>query len=211
MIKRIIFDVDNTLIMWKDKYRKAIGYALDKLNYPYSEELIIKIDGSIPEYEKYYDKYDKKNMLEFINQHLGISLPNTFMDVWLEEQAIITDIDKDTIDTLEYLYNKYELVALTNWFTDSQTKRLKQAGLLKYISKVYGGDMFLIKPNKEGFIKAMEGLTANECVMIGDNIDCDIKPALSLGIPVIHYNCRNKTEDNNYPMIKDIKQLKDIL
>ncbi len=211
MLKRIILDVDNTLIMWKDKYLMAINHALDKINYAYDYELIVTVNNAIGEYEKYHHKYDKNNMLSLMNKYLKEPLPESFFDIWIEEQAAITDVDQERIDVLEYLHNKYELVVLSNWFTVSQTKRLETAGLLKYITKVYAADTFLIKPNSEGFIKAMNGLSANECIMIGDNIKSDIKPALDLGMQVIYFNYNHKKMDNNYPTITEFRQLKDIL
>ena len=39
MIKRIIFDLDNTLIMWKDEYEKAADIALNVINYPKTNDL----------------------------------------------------------------------------------------------------------------------------------------------------------------------------
>ena len=44
MIKRIIFDLDNTLIMWKDEYEKAADIALNAINYPKTNELYKKIN-----------------------------------------------------------------------------------------------------------------------------------------------------------------------
>ena len=32
MIKRVIFDVDNTLIEWKDEYDYEVNRALDEMN-----------------------------------------------------------------------------------------------------------------------------------------------------------------------------------
>lgn len=38
MIKRIIFDIDNTLIDWKAEYWDCLKNVFDELNLPYSSE-----------------------------------------------------------------------------------------------------------------------------------------------------------------------------
>ena len=42
MIKRVIFDVDNTLIEWKDEYDYEVNKALDEMNIKYNELLTYK-------------------------------------------------------------------------------------------------------------------------------------------------------------------------
>jgi|GEM_PF-150781 len=59
MIKRIIFDLDNTLIMWKDEYEKAADIALNVINYPKTNDLYKKINEVESEYEEGKTK-DKK-------------------------------------------------------------------------------------------------------------------------------------------------------
>ena len=38
MIKRVIFDIDNTLIPWESEYDKEIEKTLDELNIQYTEQ-----------------------------------------------------------------------------------------------------------------------------------------------------------------------------
>ena len=54
MIKRIIFDLDNTLILWKKEYNYEINKALEKLNIPYTEEEANQISIAFDEYENAY-------------------------------------------------------------------------------------------------------------------------------------------------------------
>ena len=52
MIKRVIFDIDNTLIDWKEEYNKEINKALDELKIQYTEDDCKKIGEAISDYEK---------------------------------------------------------------------------------------------------------------------------------------------------------------
>ena len=38
MIKRVIFDIDNTLIPWKEEYYNEINEVLDSLNIKHTQE-----------------------------------------------------------------------------------------------------------------------------------------------------------------------------
>ena len=66
MIKRLIFDVDNTLILWKKEYDKALDKTLDELQYPKTENLFNEINNAEIEYEKNTKKFDKIEMTNYI-------------------------------------------------------------------------------------------------------------------------------------------------
>lgn len=209
MIKKLIFDLDNTLIMWEDKYIFALENVIKRLNLNYDEDKIKSIDSNIVSYEKYHEKYDKKIFLKYINKKCNINLPYKFVDMLIEEQGkCFKKFTKEYIDLFEYLKSKYELIIITNWFTETQKIRLKNAGILKYFSKVTGGDEHYLKPSLKAFdiIKNYE-----ECVMIGDNIACDIEPALELGMQAILITKKNVKRDIRYKKISDLLELKEML
>ena len=70
MIKRLIFDVDNTLIPWLDEYNRAIDETLEELEYPHNSKLCERIDIASSNYEIDRKKYTRKGMLEFINKEI---------------------------------------------------------------------------------------------------------------------------------------------
>ena len=148
-------------------------------------------------------------MLDLINEEYNLDLKLDFIDYLLEIISGIASID-DTgiIDTLEYLSKKYELVVLTNWFTECQKERLKKANMLKYFTKVYGTDIIPMKPRKESFMSVIGDLKPEECVMIGDNIEVDIKVPYEMGMQVYHLN---KFGTSKYPTIRKIEDLKEML
>jgi len=87
MIKRLIFDVDNTLILWKKEYDKALDKTLDELQYPKTENLYNEINNAEIEYEKNTKKFDKIEMTNYINKKLNLQLPNNFIEIWLKNLA----------------------------------------------------------------------------------------------------------------------------
>ncbi len=207
MIKKLIFDLDNTLIMWKDEYVDALRDTLKKYN---NNEDPNYINDLIDSYENYYDKYDKEKMLEHINNNIKEKLNMDFMNDFLESIGYMSAPDDDVIDTLDYLSKKYELVVLTNWFRNPQINRLKAAKIDRYFSEIYGGEDF-IKPNKEAFVKAAGNTKLEECIMIGDSYNLDVMGAYNAGIKPIFMNPKHKENKNNFDEIEKLSDLKDIL
>lgn len=207
MIKKIIFDLDNTLIIWKDEYVKALKDTLKKHNINEDPDYVNDlIDG----YEEYYDKYDKENMLKHINNHVKEKLSMECINDFLEAIGYMSEPDEDVIDTLEYLSKKYELVVLTNWFTIPQTNRLKTAKIDKYFKRVFGGEDY-IKPEKQAFLQATGNTPLEQCIMIGDSYDIDIIGAHNAGIKPIFMNPKHKENKNNFEEITKLSDLKNIL
>lgn len=208
MIKRVIFDVDDTLINFPDSYIDETKKILTKFGIDASS---VNLYETIGEYEELSKNkyYSKESLLEMINSSLNLNLTNEFVDAFFEMyDKLITPLEDGVIETLEYLKDKYELVVLSNWFTDSQKSRLKEAGILEYFNEVYGTDIIPMKPNKECFLKVIGDLKPEECVMIGDSLDADIKVPYEMGMNVFHLN---KFGTSKYPTIRAIKDLKERL
>ena len=208
MIKRVIFDVDDTLINFPESYIEETKKILTKFGI---DADAVNLYEEVAKYEsnnktKYYNK---ENLLNSINSSLNLNLTNEFLDEFFNMyNKLITPLEEGVIETLEYLKEKYELVILSNWFTDSQKSRLTEAGILKYFDEVYGADVIPMKPNKESFLIAIGDLKIEECVMVGDSIESDIKVPYEMGMKVFHLN---KYGTSKYPTIRAIKDLKERL
>lgn len=213
MIKRLIFDVDDTLIEWKEEYWDALAEVLQELNIEYSKDLLDKIINAINTYEQENQYYNKQKMVEHINKVTNCNFNMNFLDTTLKVFGkCVPKENENIINTLEYLSKKYELVILTNWFKDAQLLRLENFGIKDYFTKVFTSESFKVKPNKEGFIIAMEEKLPEECIMIGDSFKKDIQGAINVGIKAIYLNSSlPKEEKENYIIINDITELKNIL
>lgn len=208
MIKKIIFDIDDTLIDFPRQYVDGYQEVLNKYNLNIN---FMDLYNAIGKYETSgkYEYYDIDKLIKLVNSELNLNLDRKFSnDFFKMYDKLITPVSQSTIDTLEYLSKKYELVTLSNWFTSSQTNRLKEAGIFKYFTNVYGTDKVPMKPKKESFQSAMGNLKAEECVMVGDNFNVDIKVPKEMGLNV-YYLSKNKKE--GYNTINSISELKELL
>ena len=212
MIKKIIFDLDNTLIMWEDKYWGTLKQALDTYEIPYNEDTLLKLKEAVDIYEDKHNMYNKQDMYNLMQQYVDINLPSDYVDKWIYylKECYPKNLDSELKDTLEYLKEKYNLVVLTNWFKDQQQERLKRYGILVYFNKVIGTDYIKNKPNAEAFIHACHPYEPSECVMVGDNLKIDIEGALNAGLNAIYFDYKNEY-NGDLPNIKKIKELIKIL
>ena len=203
MIKRVIFDLDNTLIPLPKNFIKGFQEILDSFNLDMTPIELYKLIG---EYEPLYDHYDYKLLTSFINDRLNTNFDESFLDKFMEMyDNLDLELNEGVRETLEYLSNKYSVVALTNWFTKSQKNRLKKLDILKYFDEVYGGD-YKSKPHKEAFIHAAGNYKIEECVIVGDSIEMDIKPGKKLGMKAYLFGNNDK-----YECIDKINDLMEVL
>ena len=208
MIKLIIFDIDNTIMDFPKNFEIEFQRVLDKFGADIEPIELYKAVGTY-ETNKEGVYYTKEKLLEVVNKVLNLSLPIDFIDEFFNMyNVLISEIDNSVIDTLKYLKSKYKVVALSNWFTDSQKSRLKEAGVLEYFDCVYGTDIVPMKPRKESFMSVIGNLEPSECVMIGDNLKVDIEVPYELGFNVYHLN---KFGNTKYPTIRKIEELKEML
>ena len=108
MVKRIIFDLDNTLIMWEDSYYNTLNQTLDYYKIAYSEEIISKLIKAVDTYEDYYDVYNMKFMKDHMEKCSNIVLPTDFVYKWtLYLEKCIPDKDLDEFRKCkEYIYEQ---------------------------------------------------------------------------------------------------------
>ena len=200
MIKRILFDQDNTLIKWKDEYRTL---SMNEAGI-YDLNLIKKVDEAIPIYEESVDYIKVDELINHLSK-LGLTYEQAYNNINNDKNRY-EKASKELIELLEYLSSKYELVVVTNWFLDIQRKRLENSGILKYFKKIYSSDYYKSKPNKEIFVAAMGDYKPSECIMLGDSITKDVKPAIELGMDAYLVG-----EDKNYKCLKSVLKLKEML
>ena len=207
-MQAIIFDVDNTLIEWKSEFIFALKKVLIDMGYNFEEKIVSLIDESIENYEKEYNFLTKENLLSYINKITHLDLPIEFIDNLIIEQGNCIYEDSKLIDTIKYLSQKYDLYAISNWFTYTQVMRLEKMGVINYFKLVLGADNNFLKPDKRAFDIILNKYNAKSCISIGDSLECDIEPAKKLGMNTIWLT---KKHTSAYRTISNICELKEIL
>ena len=200
MIKRLIFDVDGTLIT-RINFIDSVRKTLDKLRI-YSEDNVKLFIKGIKTYEQLYNNYNIKSYTKHFEQVLNNKLPENFVFIFWEElkNAIPPRNDK-LISTISELSQKYELVLLTNYFAISQLNRLNNMGIGKFFKECYGEHC--IKPNKKVYLDACGDNKVEECIMIGDDLYLDIKKAREEGLSTIFVNTKRVETNSSMGIVVD--------
>lgn len=117
-------------------------------------------------------------------------------------------------EVLSKLSLKYEIDIVSNGVADVQESKLRSCGLDVFVKKLFISDKVgAMKPQREYFDHVLKelGCGPDECLMIGDNPETDIKGAQDCGIQSIWYNSRHMDVDIDAIEIKDLKELLTLL
>lgn len=209
MKKRLIFDVDDTLIPWKKTYYVNLKKVLKKNGIKLSWLRFYKTLMAIEEYEKTHDCWNMEEFKDCISKVANIEMDGGKVELFLSWLKSCLDgfASQELIDTLKYLSKKYELVVLSNSFKVVQDERMKKFGIRKFFKELYCGDEFM-KPSKKSYLTACGELKPTDCIIIGDNLNFDVIEPSKLGISPIYVN---KKKHKDYITIKSVCELKDIL
>ncbi len=136
-------------------------------------------------------------------------------EFYVKESPYKKQLFPGTIELLESLYQKYDLHIITNGFAEVQTIKLEQSGLNKYFKQIIiSEETDWKKPNPKIFNYSLQkaGASAEESIMIGDDLKADIIGASEAGIDQIWVNF-----DNTYAGFKptytvdSLKKIEEIL
>jgi putative hydrolase of the HAD superfamily len=138
--------------------------------------------------------------------------PEKIADQYLEICPGKTALFPNATRVLDYLSGKYRLGIITNGFPDTQERKLKNCGLFPYFDQVIiSGQVGFSKPSKGIFDFAVNAAEASysESLMIGDNLEADVRGATNAGMDAVWFNEQKKQEKHKARY--EINDLKDLL
>jgi putative hydrolase of the HAD superfamily len=125
-------------------------------------------------------------------QELSIAGPAAeFGDKYLERAPRKTNLMPGAFELIQDLAAHFPLYILTNGFDDIQYVKIEGAGMRSFFKEIITSQQVgTKKPSPLFYAYALEraGIQPEEALMIGDHVEADIRGALNVGIPAIHYN-----------------------
>ena len=106
-----------------------------------------------------------------------------------------------------------KLYIITNGHTITQTHRLQNCNIIKYIDKVFISEKIgYQKPNKEYFEHVLREICADkqDCIIIGDSLSSDIKGGVLSGIDTCWFNPLNKKSTKDISPTYTVNTLKKV-
>ncbi len=212
MVKAIIFDFWGTLVdegihpslMRQTKY----FLGLQDLEF---HDFIIKLEDTIM-LKKFEEK---KDAFSEASKAFGVEskpwMIEKLIGVWNKCVLLARPYD-ETIEILEELKKEYKLILVSNGTNFSNDPVMEKYDMKKYFDKVYlSYETGILKTDKKLYDKIFKEmkLKKDDCVMVGDSIDSDMKGAEVAGIKGILIDRRDKRD---FPIkIKSLVELKEKL
>ena len=225
----IFFDLDRTLwdfdaaaeVAFERIYDK---YHLKDLGIPSAHDFH---EVYHPLNEKLWELYrenkitkDDLNRTRFLKplEHYGIhdvELADHLSEDYVYWSPRIVRLVPGTMELLEYLKPKYHLHLITNGFQEVQHTKLSGSGMEPYFETLTVSEEINIKkPNPEIFLYALKkaGATAEESLMIGDEMAVDIDGARAAGIDQVFFNHLGQEDpgERTYE-VKRLEEIREIL
>ena len=225
LYKHIFLDLDRTLWDFEANSQQELTALFYK--YKLQEKGISLVNEFIKIYKEINEQcwaLYRENKLSKENLR-SIRFAKTLHYFGVEDQGLSKNIGLDyitnsplrtllldgCIELLDYLHSKYSLHIITNGFEEVQYKKLSNSNLLKFFDKIITSEAAgYKKPNAEIFYYALEqsGASINESVMIGDDLNTDVKGAVGFGMPCIFFN-PNQTS-TSYSLLANVSHLLEI-
>ena len=221
----LLFDLDHTLWDFERNSSEALNevysiYNMQVFNAFSRRQFVDKFkEVNTIVWEK-YDRdesdrdYIRTRRFELVLTQLGIkieAIPEDISKTYLSICPTKGNVIPDAFEVLDYLKGSYEMHIITNGFDDIQDTKLNSSNLRGYFDRIFTSEAVgHKKPSKEMFNKAVKmiGVDKKDCLMIGDNLETDIKGALNADLDVVFFNPDNLK--NDLPVTFEIRKLIDM-
>jgi len=224
-IKHVFFDLDHTL--WD--FDKNSSLTFEKI---FSQHQIeVNLDKFLQVYEpinfKYWKQYREEKVtkselrygrLKDAFDEVGVKVDDVVIhllsDAYIDQLTTFNHLFDGTLEILDYLKGKYQLHIITNGFEEAQEKKMTTSNIRSYFQTVTNSEMVGVKkPNPKIFNFALNlaQASANESLMIGDNIEADIEGAHNIGMHTIHFDYKDAYTNHNYKRITNLKTITNYL
>ncbi len=221
----LLFDADNTLFDFEAANHNAFAKVCEYCGLAYREEL--------------YEFYESINRPLWHQLDLGEVTKDFLVVERFRRFLAQKGIDRDpaecnriqlsglgsstallphALEVIEKLSRTHKLYIVTNAVASVQRSRLAASAIAPYITAAFiSEEAGAAKPSRAYFdyvFSHIDGITADNCLVIGDSLSSDIKGANNAGLPCCWYNLKNEPRPDDLTIdyeIGDLRELYDIV
>ena len=218
--RAVIFDLDDTLVNWREAEHGAIGDLV--------KAHLAPLGLQEPRVREAYARVMEENFLAFkatgqwwyvgdrlalLAQRLGIQesvSAETLVETFTRKVRVRLALHPGALEVLAAARRDRKTALLTNGPARVQRPKVEQFGLQGKVDHVgISGEIGHWKPDPRAFqsVCGALGVAAEEAVMVGDNLDFDILPAKAIGMQTVWVappGSRHPDADLVVPAVGDI-------
>lgn len=227
MIKAILWDIDGTLLNFKEAEKCAIRkcFSVFKLG-ECTDEMIARYStindkywkslerGEITKQEVLHNRFEEFFQRENIMFH-DIEAFNQHYQIYLGDTVFFND---NCLEMVKEFQGQIKQYAVTNGTYIAQERKLKRSGLDKVFDDVFISEQIGIdKPNKAFFDAVWEKVgryQSDEVIIIGDSLTSDMQGGVNAGILCCWYNPNRDVNNSGLEIqyeIQNLQQVKEII
>ena len=229
--QHILFDLDHTLWDFEKNSEETIYTLYDQFElagfgkfdctsfykkYKFVNTMMWDLynKGKINQQELRENRFKKTLMGLGLEEHeVPAGISEAYTDLCPTKKAVFPY----TYDVLQYLQPKYDLHIITNGFKEVQHIKMASSELNGYFKEIVTSECCgYKKPDRRMFEHLLDRLEVKpkDCLMIGDNFECDVEGAMTCGIDQVYFNpegVRSKKRPKPTYEIMCLSELKEIL
>jgi putative hydrolase of the HAD superfamily len=226
--RHIFIDLDRTLYDFDMSTRETFieifeKFGLSQRGIPFESFLQLYQKNNVELWEQYKRGEITKKFLNVHRFHITLkefgiddrAFAGRFASDYIHMSPRKKALFPNVIEVLEYLYKKYTLHIITNGFEEVQEIKIKTNELDKYFTTITTSEEAgAKKPDLKIFLYALykAGAKPEESLMIGDDLEVDIKGARQAGIDGLFCNFDNISHDENTTFeVKEMLEIRGIL
>jgi len=224
-ITDVFFDLDHTL--WDFERNSALTFQLIFQKHNLQVDLEYFLTHYVPINFNFWKLYreEKVGKQELRYQRLkqsfdliGMPVEDRLIDClsedYIQHLSSFKNVLPGTFEILDYLKNDYRLHIITNGFSETQEKKMRNSNIREYFEVVVNSEMAGVKkPDPKIFHLALERarVRPEKALMIGDSLEADILGAQKVGLSTIHLNSNGGGPHEFSETIHHLNEIKNFL
>lgn len=220
----ILWDLDQTILDFARSQDYALRYTFRQFDREIGEAEVMVYAAINDTYWKRMERGEitKEEVLlgRFVTffEKLDIAdiAPEAFGEIYQEALGDVfffqDEADKIIMELKELGYKQY---IVTNGVNRTQAKKVRLSGLDKMVDGVFVSELMgYPKPRKEYFdacFARLDGVTREECLLVGDSITSDMQGGVNAGIAVCWYNPEKNDNPSGLLIDYEIRDLHELL
>ena len=221
----LLFDADNTLFDFDAANHNAFAKTCEYCGLTYSEELYEFYESINRPLWHQLDKGEvTKEFLVVERFRRFLAAMNVEADpaecnrIQLAGLGSSTVLLPHALEVVQTLAQTHKLYIVTNAVASVQRSRLTTSQIAPYITDAFiSEEAGAAKPSRAYFdyvFARIDGITRDNCLVIGDSLSSDVQGAINAGLPACWYNLKNEPRPEGMAIdyvIRDLRELYDIV